>query len=64
VPADAPEAAEGFMVVHGANVNFIDGQYLNITDAASIEKALQDAVKAGVMQIPKYFRPSDVAASA
>ena len=57
VPADAPEAAEGFMIVYGANVNFIDGQYLNITDAASLEKMFADAAKAGLMAMPKYFRP-------
>jgi 2,4'-dihydroxyacetophenone dioxygenase len=37
VPADATEDAEGFMVVNGANVNFVDGAYQNITDAGSLE---------------------------
>jgi 2,4'-dihydroxyacetophenone dioxygenase len=37
VPADAAEDAEGFMVVNGANVNFVDGSYQNITDAGSLE---------------------------
>ena len=46
VPADATEAAEGFMVVNGANVNFVDGVYQNITDAGSLEEMFKALAKA------------------
>lgn len=38
VPSDATEDAEGFMVVSGANVNFVDGQYADIQDAGWFEE--------------------------
>lgn len=58
VPADASEPAEGFFVVNGANVNFVDGAYQDITDAVSLEGMLQAMVKSGVMaSMPRYIRP-------
>lgn len=56
VPAEATEHAEGFFVIQGANVNFLDGEYQGITDAGSIEEGILAAVKAGVMAMPKYIR--------
>jgi 2,4'-dihydroxyacetophenone dioxygenase len=46
VPDDATEDAEGFMVVKGANVNFVDGVYQNITDAGSLEEMFLSFAKA------------------
>ncbi len=60
VPADATEAAEGFMVVHGANINFIDGQYHSITDAASLETLFAAFAQATGTILPKYLRPGGV----
>lgn len=57
VPADATEPAEGFFVVHGANINFQDGEYVDITDAVSLEKILHEMVAAGMMPMPRYIRP-------
>ncbi|NOV26507.1 2,4'-dihydroxyacetophenone dioxygenase [Cupriavidus necator] len=58
VPADASEAAEGFMVVHGANVNFAGDDYHSIMDAGAIETAILGAVGAGLMPMPCYIRPN------
>ncbi|WP_454736089.1 2,4'-dihydroxyacetophenone dioxygenase family protein [Cupriavidus necator] len=57
VPSDATEAAEGFMVVYGANINFVDGEYHSIMDAGAIEAAIIGAVKMGMMPMPRYIRP-------
>lgn len=57
VPPDATEPAEGFMVVQGANINFIDGQFHSIRDAGAIEDGLLAAVRQGLGPMPKYFRP-------
>lgn len=57
VPADATEDAEGFMVVNGANVNFVDGQYQNITDAGSLEEMFLAYEKATGVPIP-FIRPA------
>jgi quercetin dioxygenase-like cupin family protein len=57
VPADATEAAEGVMVVYGANINFVNGEYHSIMDAGAIEAAVLGAVKAGAIPMPKYIRP-------
>jgi len=57
VPADATEAAEGFMVVYGANINFVNGQYHDIMDAGAIEGAILSAVQMGVIPMPRYIRP-------
>jgi 2,4'-dihydroxyacetophenone dioxygenase len=46
VPDDATEDAESFMVVNGANVNFVDGDYQNITDAGSLEGMFLSFAKA------------------
>jgi 2,4'-dihydroxyacetophenone dioxygenase len=59
VPPDATEPAEGFMVVHGANVNFVDGEYHSILDAGAIEELILRAVRKGyVPSMPKYIRPA------
>lgn len=57
VPADASEAAEGFMVVYGANINFVDGNYRSIMDAGAIEESILGAVKMGMIPMPRYIRP-------
>jgi hypothetical protein len=57
VPEDATEPAEGFMVVFGANINFIDGQFANIRDAGAIEDSILDAAKKAGLPIPRYIRP-------
>lgn len=57
VPADATEDAEGFMVVNGANVNFQDGVFQDITDAGSLERAFLDAAAGGLMPGMNYIRP-------
>ncbi|GAA7769172.1 2,4'-dihydroxyacetophenone dioxygenase [Cupriavidus sp. SHE] len=57
VPADASEPAEGLMVVYGANINFVNGEYHSIMDAGAIEETLLAAVRLGAMQMPKYIRP-------
>lgn len=57
VPADASEAAEGIMVVYGANINFVDGEYHSTMDAGAIEAAILGAVQAGMMPMPRYIRP-------
>ncbi len=57
VPADATEAAEGFMVVSGANINFEDNVYHSTLDAGAIEEAIFAAVKLG-LPMPKYVRPA------
>lgn len=57
VPADAEEAAEGFMVVHGANVNFVNGEYHSMMDTCAIEDSILAAVKAGIIGMPRYIRP-------
>lgn len=64
VPADATEAAEGFMVVHGANVNFVDGAYHSITDAASLEALFFAFAQATGTPVPKFFRPSSASPTA
>ena len=61
VPADAPEPAEGFMVVHGANVNFVDGQFTDITDAASLEDLFRGLGAMPGMGSIRYFRPGGAA---
>lgn len=57
VPADAQEAAEGFMVVHGANVNFTDGEYHSIVDAGALEEGIRKAAALHGMPMPRYVRP-------
>ena len=57
VPADATEPAEGFFVVNGANINFVAGEYQDVTDAVSLEKLLHDMVSAGAFPMPRYIRP-------
>lgn len=57
VPEDATQPAEGFMVVFGANINFIVGQFANIRDAGAIEDSILDAAKKAGMPVPRYIRP-------
>lgn len=58
VPSDASEAAEGFMVVYGANINFVESEYRGIMDAGAIEESILKAVRAGMMEMPAYIRPA------
>ena len=57
VPDDATENAEGFMVVFGANINFIDGAFANIRDAGAIEDSIVSAAKKAGIPLPRYIRP-------
>ena len=58
VPADAAEAAEGFMVVSGANINFAaDGSFMNIMDTGWIEQAILAACREKGMTPPRYIKP-------
>lgn len=57
VPADATEPAEGFMVVNGANVNFVGGEFQDITDAASLEDMFGAFATAMGLPAPRYIRP-------
>ena len=62
VPADATEAAEGFMVVSGANVNFDDeGNFVDITDAGSLEDGIAAAAQLQNVATPRYITPGGVA---
>lgn len=45
VPDDATEHAEGFMVVFGANISFINNEFANIRDAGAIEDSILEAAK-------------------
>jgi quercetin dioxygenase-like cupin family protein len=57
VPADASEAAEGFMVVYGANVNFVDGEYHSMMDTCAVEDEILAGAAAGLFPLPRYIRP-------
>ncbi len=57
VPADAAEAAEGFMVVYGANINFDDDKFLGIRDAGAIEDSILKYAKQQGLPIPGYITP-------
>lgn len=57
VPADATEPAEGFMVVNGANLNFVDGEFQDVTDAASLEDMFKAFASATGIPTPNYIRP-------
>jgi 2,4'-dihydroxyacetophenone dioxygenase len=53
----SPEGADGFMVVHGANINFDDeGNFVNIMDAGWIEQAVIAAAKSQGIT-PRYIKP-------
>ena len=45
------------MVVFGANINFIDGQFANIRDAGAIEDSIIEAAKKAGLPMPRYIRP-------
>lgn len=58
VPADAEGPADGFMMVHGANVNFTaEGEYINIMDAGWIEHVILECCKAQGKPAPRYIKP-------
>lgn len=57
VPEDAKEAAEGFMVVSGANINFEAGDYHSIVDAGALEEGILKAARFHGMAMPRYIRP-------
>lgn len=63
VPEDAEEAAEGFMVVSGANINFDDRDQLHsIMDAGFIEDAIAAICADPGAAMPRYIRPGNGAA--
>ncbi|BEP94843.1 2,4'-dihydroxyacetophenone dioxygenase family protein [Acidovorax sp. sif1233] len=57
VPDDAPEPAEGFMVVHGANVNFDGEAFMNVRDAGAIEDGILNYARTQGHSIPAYISP-------
>lgn len=57
VAADATEDAEGFMVVHGANVNFDGDKFLGIRDAGAIEDGILKYSSANNLPVPLYITP-------
>lgn len=57
VPADATEAAEGFMVVYGANVIFSEGEFQSVRDAGAIEEGILAAARKAGIPVPRYIRP-------
>lgn len=57
VPADATEPAEGFMVVHGANINFDGEKFLGIRDAGAIEDGILRYVRENQLPTPTYIAP-------
>jgi len=57
VPADATEAAEGFMVVYGANVIFSEGEFQSVRDAGAIEEGILAAARKAGISVPRYIRP-------
>lgn len=57
VPEDAPGPAEGFMVVFGANINFVDSTFANIRDAGAIEDSIIEAARQAGLPLPRYIRP-------
>ena len=58
VPADATEAAEGFMVVSGANVNFDEyDEFQDILDAGAIEQAIVAICQEMGTKPPRYIKP-------
>lgn len=61
VPDDAEEPAEGFMVVHGANINFVDGGFHSIVDAGALEDGIRKAARFQGMDMPLYIRPGGAA---
>ena len=62
VPSDAVEAAEGFMVVSGANVNFDENnQFTDITDAGAIEQAILSVCNEAGRKTPQYVKPGSPA---
>lgn len=62
VPEDAKEPAEGFMVVSGANINFTkEGEFVDISDAGSIEQAILGVSAAMGKTPPRYIKPKQAA---
>ncbi|MEP0070902.1 2,4'-dihydroxyacetophenone dioxygenase family protein [Pyruvatibacter sp.] len=58
VPEDATEAAEGFMVVSGANINFdADGNFVDITDAGALEQGIRAAAEMAGQEMPAFIKP-------
>ena len=57
---ESKEGAEGFMVVQGANINFDqDGNFMNIMDAAWIERMVVEAAKQTRQKLPRYIKPKN-----
>lgn len=59
VPEDATEPAAGFMVVHGANINFDDdGNFMNIMDAGMIERLTTQIAAQNGLKPLRYIKPA------
>jgi 2,4'-dihydroxyacetophenone dioxygenase len=63
VPVDATEDAEGFFVINGANLNFVDGLFQNVTDAGSLEEMLRALATATNSQL-RFIGPGPAAIQA
>ena len=57
VDENATEPAEGFMVVFGANINFVDEKFIGIRDAGAIEDAILASARSAGLPMPRYIRP-------
>ena len=57
IPTDATESTKGFMVVNGANVNFVDGKYHSMMDTCVIQDGILGAIIAGLIPIPRCIGP-------
>ncbi len=51
------KGAEFFNMVIGSNINFVDGEFLNIMDAGWIKEALEKATAEAGKEMPKYIEP-------
>ncbi|MFG0723388.1 2,4'-dihydroxyacetophenone dioxygenase family protein [Pseudomonas sp. GLN_6] len=58
VPADNTEITDTFMVVYGANVNFHEGNFVNVMDATDIMQVIDRLVQERGLEPAKYIRPA------
>jgi 2,4'-dihydroxyacetophenone dioxygenase len=45
------------VVVNGANVNFVDGEYHGMMDTCATKDGTLGTVKADLIPMPRYIRP-------
>ena len=57
ITTDATESTKGFLVVNGANVNFVDGKYHSMMDTCVIEDGILGAIIAGLVPITRCIGP-------